>query len=180
MSTDGRSAPQRILDVASALIAERGIDAVSMTEVAAAAQVSRATLYRYYSDRAALDAAIVRHEAVRIGTEAIVAAQRYPERDRTVEGVLDVVRMVRTTPALAAWFTPGRAAESARLAGDREVVAAACADLVDDPEDARWVVRQVLSLLCQPGADDADERRQLRRYLAPMVGPLMRDVRSGA
>ena len=50
---------QRILDVATALIEERGIEHVSMADVAEAAQVGMGTLYRRFGDRAGLAIALL-------------------------------------------------------------------------------------------------------------------------
>ena len=41
--------------------------------------------------------------------------------------------------------------------------------VVDDPDDARWLVRVILSLLTVPGRDEADERAMVERYVAPRV-----------
>jgi AcrR family transcriptional regulator len=50
---------RRILEVAAALVAERGIDHVSMHDVAEAAQVGTGTLYRRFGDRAGLALALL-------------------------------------------------------------------------------------------------------------------------
>ncbi|HWT93982.1 MAG TPA: helix-turn-helix domain-containing protein [Solirubrobacteraceae bacterium] len=50
---------QRILEVATALIEERGIEHVSMADVAEAAQVGTGTLYRRFGDRAGLALALL-------------------------------------------------------------------------------------------------------------------------
>lgn len=49
----------RILAAAEALFAERGVDAVSMDDVAAAAGVGKGTLYRRFGDKAGLGVAIL-------------------------------------------------------------------------------------------------------------------------
>jgi AcrR family transcriptional regulator len=54
----------RILEVASVLIAERGIDHVSMQDVAEAAKVGTGTLYRRFGDRAGLALALLQEETV--------------------------------------------------------------------------------------------------------------------
>lgn len=56
---------QRIADAAAALIAERGYDAVSMTEVARAADISEQTLYNYFG--AKQDLVLDRAEQIRDG-----------------------------------------------------------------------------------------------------------------
>jgi AcrR family transcriptional regulator len=53
-------ARQRILEAAAELIGQRGITALSMDELAIAAGVSRATVYRLYPSKAALFGEIVR------------------------------------------------------------------------------------------------------------------------
>lgn len=49
----------RILDAAARLIAERGVESLSMDDVAAAAGVGKGTLYRRFGDKAGLGVAIL-------------------------------------------------------------------------------------------------------------------------
>lgn len=53
---------ERVLDAARRLFAERGVDDVSMDEIAAAAQVGKGTLYRRFGDRASLALALLEAE----------------------------------------------------------------------------------------------------------------------
>lgn len=166
----GRLAAERILDAAAGLFAERGVGAVGMAEVAGAAGCSRATLYRYFADREELHTAFVHREARRVGREVAAAVDGLDDPGRLVtEAVLDAVRRVRATPALAAWFAGGDAARTAALAQSSAVVESLGATVVDDPDDARWLVRVILSLLTVPGRDEADERAMVERYVAPRV-----------
>lgn len=50
---------RKVLDAAACLFAQRGIDAVSMDDVAAAAGVGKGTLYRRFGDRSGLAAALL-------------------------------------------------------------------------------------------------------------------------
>jgi AcrR family transcriptional regulator len=50
---------KRVLDAAAALFAERGVDAVSMDDVVAAAGVGKGTLYRRFGDKSGLAAAVL-------------------------------------------------------------------------------------------------------------------------
>lgn len=165
----GQLAAERILDAAAQLFVEHGVGAVGMGAIARAAGCSRATLYRYFADRDELHTAFVHREARRVGRE-VVAALDGVAPDRLVgEAVLEAVRRVRETPTLAAWFAAGDAARTAALAQSSEVIEALGLSVVADPEDARWLVRVILSLLTVPGRDAADERTMVERYVAPRV-----------
>lgn len=157
-------AVERILDAAGELFAERGVDAVSMAQIAAAAGCSRATLYRYFPDRAALQIAFVHREAVRVG--ALVAAERPGD---LAEAILAALRHVRANPTLLAWFGDRDAAHTADLAQGSEVVEAIGLSMVADADGARWLVRVIVSLLTVPGADAAEERRLVERFVVPVV-----------
>ena len=50
---------RRVLDAAAALFAERGVEAVSMDDVVAAAGVGKGTLYRRFGDKSGLAAALL-------------------------------------------------------------------------------------------------------------------------
>ena len=52
--TRSASAHRRVLDAARRLFAEHGIDATSMDAIAAASGVSKATIYKHWSDKDAL------------------------------------------------------------------------------------------------------------------------------
>lgn len=168
---DRRSpAVERILDAAGELFATHGVDAVSMAQIAAGAGCSRATLYRYFPDRPALQLAFVQREAVRVG--ALVAADlagAHRDADLLVEGVLAALRHVRANPALLAWFSDRDAAHTADLAQGSEVVEALGLSMAADPDAARWLVRVIVSLLTVPGGDESEERRLVERFVAPVV-----------
>lgn len=163
-------AVERILDAAGELFATHGVEAVSMAQIAAGAGCSRATLYRYFPDRPALQLAFVQREAVRVG--ALVAADLAGARrgaDLLVEGVLAALRHVRANPALLAWFGDRDAGHTADLAQGSEVVEALGLSVAADPDAARWLVRVIVSLLTVPGRDAAEERRLVERFVAPVV-----------
>lgn len=153
--------PERILDAAAALFAERGVNAVGMGEVAAAAGCSRATLYRYFADRHELHRAFVHREARRIG--------RLLPADDLTEAVLTAVREVRARPELLAWFGTADAGTTASLALSSEVIDGLGLSAVGDPDLARWLVRVIVSLLMVPGRDEAEERRLVARFVVPVL-----------
>jgi len=160
------AAEERVLDAAGELFAERGVDAVAMGEIATAAGCSRATLYRYFPDRTALQRAFVQREAVRVG--ALVAADTAGSGSVT-DAVLSALRHVRAAPTLATWFRAGDAGRTAGLAHESEVVAALGLTVVPDQDAAQWLVRVIVSLLTVPGGDEADERRLVERFVVPVL-----------
>ena len=66
--SDDWPARQDVLSVSSALFAERGYYSVSMDEIAAAADISRATLYRYFNTKAKILAELTT-SALDLGTQ---------------------------------------------------------------------------------------------------------------
>lgn len=163
-------AAQRILDAAADLFVERGVAGVGMAEIAHAAGCSRATLYRYFTDRGQLHVAFVHREAARVG-ELVAAELREIDdpAERVTAAVLGAVRQVRSTPTLAAWFRDGDASLAAELAQSSAVIEALGVPVVGDAAAARWTVRVILSLLTMPGRDEADERAMVERFVAPSV-----------
>jgi AcrR family transcriptional regulator len=73
LSSETRS---RILETAWEHVRERGVDAVSVKEIAAAAGVSRQLIYFHYGNRAGLLLAMARHQDRRSGFGHRVAAAR--------------------------------------------------------------------------------------------------------
>jgi AcrR family transcriptional regulator len=161
-------AAERILDAADEQFAARGIGAVSMADVAAAAGCSRATLYRYFADRHELHLAYVHREARRIAAEitADVARFRSP-RTRLAAGILAAVRRVRESPSLSAWFGAADAGRTAELAQSSAVIEALA--MGEDPLAARWAVRVIVSLLIAPGRSQAEERELVERFVVPVL-----------
>jgi AcrR family transcriptional regulator len=175
-------AADRILDAAERLWTERDQASVGMNEIARAAGCSRATLYRYFDSREALRTAYVHRETRRLGRAVMneIAATEDP-RERLIGGIMTTLRMVRSGPALAAWFTTTRPPIGGELAGQSEVITALTAAFLNSlgPEHdrrvverrARWVVRVLTSLLMFPGRDEADEREMIEEFVVPTVTP---------
>ena len=174
-------AADRILDAAEQLFADDDPASVGMNEIAKAAGCSRATLYRYFDNREALRTAYVHRETRRL-SEAIkdrIGGIEDP-RQRLVAGITTTLRLVRESPALAAWFVITRPPIGGELAEQSDVIAALAAAFVnslgaDHPATVesrgRWLVRVITSLLIFPGHDEADERAMLTEFVAPVVVP---------
>jgi AcrR family transcriptional regulator len=167
------SAADRILAAAGELFAEQGIAAVGMADVAAAAGCSRATLYRYFENRGALQLAFVHREAHRIVTDvaAGTAGIRDPHR-RRVEAILATVEAVRSDPQLAAWLRSDNAATLQQILDSSEIVDGFVRAFLPSGADAaagRWVLRTILSYVVLPGRDADEERRQVTEFVVPRV-----------
>lgn len=107
---------ERLREVALALVGERGFDAVSIDDIAAAADVSKTTFYRYFETKedvvlgkasgnlevlqAALDEQALDVPAVDAARHAFGMLGRWMQEDRAQKVVVD--RLTRTTPSLAA------------------------------------------------------------------------------
>lgn len=176
------AAVDRILDAAERLYTERDQDSIGMNEIARAAGCSRATLYRYFENREALRTAYVHREARRLGRAIRQHIDGIDDpRERLVASIAATLQLVRSSPALAAWFATTRPPLGGELAGQSEVITALAAAFVSSLglEDAavverraRWMVRVITSLLLFPGRDDAEERAMLEEFVVPVVTPL--------
>lgn len=172
-------AAERILDAAARLFAERGVGATQMGDIAKAAGCSRATLYRYFDNRQAVQLAFVHREARRIGARVTEEIRGIDDPgERAVAGVAASLREVRADPLLIAWFRPDDAGLAIEIAQTSQVIEAIAASLfgtetpVGDGDLsllARWLTRVIVSLLTVPGRDEAEEREMLRRFVAPLV-----------
>jgi AcrR family transcriptional regulator len=176
------AAIERILDAAGQCFAERGVTRTTIGDIASAAGCSRPTIYRYFEDRDALRTAFVHREARRVGTGIAVGVDATADpATRLVDAVLAALEAVRGDPILAAWFNGEARSTATDLAASSQVIEAMTASFLGDPTDedtrdrARWTVRIILSLLNHPGADQAEERRLLERYLAPVVAKATSD-----
>ncbi|HWV26626.1 MAG TPA: helix-turn-helix domain-containing protein [Aeromicrobium sp.] len=168
------AATERILDAAETLYAEHGLNGISMDAVAQAAGCSRATLYRYFDNRQALQFAFAHREALRI---VEVVANRLEKIDdplqRAVEAVMGAIGEVRAKPSLLSWVVPGEAGQVSQVLRESPLIESFTARFVGGRDDipdldlARWVLRCIVSFLAVPGENTAEERRLIERFLAP-------------
>ncbi|MGP2436701.1 TetR/AcrR family transcriptional regulator [Streptomyces sp. JW3] len=142
---------QVLSDTAVRLFLERGFDAVSVAEVAAAAEVSKPTLFRYFpakEDLVLYRIADHEGEAARVaaeGPDPVTALRRHflagLDRCDPVTGlndhpdVLAFHRLLYGTPALAA-----------RVSGYQERSEAALADALGGDLDARLAAGQIIAV----------------------------------
>jgi AcrR family transcriptional regulator len=153
---------QDVLAASSALFAERGYYAVGMEEIAAAADVSRATLYRYFSTKAEILAELTRRAVTEIEGQA--AALQGLAAGALTEWMLGYVRFHRTySGVIRAWFDGTVAEQLSDASVDHGIGAIHCAveallNTVDlpvgiDPHVAGAVFMAVLGRMTEPTAD---------------------------
>ncbi len=169
----GSPIPQDVLSVSSALFAERGYYAVGMEEIAAAAGVSRATLYRYFSTKDTILAELTRRAVVEIERHA--AALPAMAAESFTEWMLGYVRFHRAyRGVIRAWFDGTVADQLADADVDHGIGAihqavSALVSTVDlpagiDVDVAAAVFVAVLGRMSEPtaaSAPDSDERAAL-------------------
>lgn len=103
IESSGSPIPQDVLSVSSALFAERGYYAIGMEEIAAAADVSRATLYRYFSTKDKILAELTRRAVAEIEEHA--ATLPAMAAGSLTEWMLGYVQFHRTyRGVIRAWF----------------------------------------------------------------------------
>jgi AcrR family transcriptional regulator len=170
IEASGSPIPQDVLSVSSALFAERGYYAVGMEEIAAAADVSRATLYRYFSTKDKILAELTRRAVAEIEEHA--AALPATAADSLTEWMHGYVRFHRTyRGVIRAWFDGTVAEQLSDADVDHGIGAifqavAALLSTVDlpagvDADVAAAVFAAVLGRMSEPTgaiASDSDER----------------------
>lgn len=192
MSVTPPSARERILDAAEACLRRDGIRRTTAAGVALEAGVSRAWLYRHFSDKATLlSAALIRRDeafwteaqhlvdaadgfAAKV-TAAVVMSRAAPLgplatelRDREPDAFAAVIGTYvdDIVPGLA-WFWRAQLAtgvDSGELRADLDVDSA-----------AEWVMRLIVSLVSVPGeAVDIDDAESIRGYLETYLMPALR------
>jgi len=191
--TDIDAARGRLVDAAAACLDRFGLAKTTLEDVAAAAQVSRATIYRYFANRDELVLAVVLRELDRSydhSLDEFVADAESPEAmgDAVVAASAYLLATIRSNPKLQIFLNREGAAA---VAGASEAFFTAIAaqlrpylepaqqrglirgDL-DLAEASEWILRCILSLLTVDGPvhrDLDDERRLLATYLVPALVP---------
>ena len=176
----------RIVDGAEACIRRYGLRRVSMSEVAVAAGVSRASVYNHFADRDAVVAAVLHRAAERfvasseptvrrrrtlagqVAEAALFIRAHRGDPDHTVtpggEELLATLLTVQTDGLIARWidFWLPFLADAERRGEIR-------AD-IDHRQAAEWIVRIMLSLAVMPSASvDLDNPAAVRAFVTEFI-----------
>lgn len=170
----------RILAATVEVIAARGLERLSMTEISQAAGISRQTLYRYFASKEVLIEGVIRDFKQRIGDSLYAAIEADPSLDgrlRAVSGYNSDERdrrrmeaLLRSEPAFMLRFLQGYAEEASVLVGHalRPFLDAAEREhgvVIDRNLVAETLTRLRLSLFLVPGSDDLEYSRRVVRAL---------------
>jgi AcrR family transcriptional regulator len=176
---DGEVAVDRILDAAGRTFADHGVQKATMIDVARTAGCSRATLYRYFPNQAALHLAFVHRATLRIA-ERLADDRRAGAPASLADRIVAGIAAVRADPLLAVWFAPENMAVPIALSRNSELLRAMSTGLVDQagagplpPEEiarrGEWLLRCIVSLLAMPGTDDEAERALVESFVVPVL-----------
>ena len=180
----------RILDATESCLERFGLAKTTVEDVAQAAGLSRATVYRQFGNRDALLLAVAARDAERVASQAAIFLQRFDDVGSwLVEGILFCLREIPRRPLLALFLTPQELGTASRLVLTSERMLAIGSEILRPMfEPARragllaedleldslieWVLRILMSYLAVPGPPSRTEddlRRQLRTLLLPAV-----------
>jgi AcrR family transcriptional regulator len=178
------------LDAAESCYTRFGPAKTTVEDVAQAAGVSRATLYRHFKTRDQLLLAVIVREAGRLAAEAELQLRRFDDVGSwIVEGMLLCLREIPSRPLLAMLFAPEEVGVASRLVLTSERLLEIGAGILRpmfEPARRRgllresvrieelmeWVLRVLLSYLTVPShlaRTDAELRHLLRVMILPAV-----------
>lgn len=184
------SARTRLIDAAEECFQRYGVAKTTVEDVAKTANVSRATVYRYFDGRDALILGVLEREGGRFMKRVEHRLGRQPDiASAIVEGVLFTVKSVKGDPHLALLFAPEAVGLTINVPGATEMMFKIATsflrpmlDAADEAgqlrpgltidEVAEWILRAVLSLLTtEPPVrrSAADQRRFLKTFLVPSI-----------
>ena len=104
--TKAKPVRERLLDAAEGCLEQFGPQKTSMEDVARAAGMSRATVYRYFENRDALLSGVASRQAAALATEALGYLAQFDNiSDWLVEGLLFTLREIPKRPVFASLVT---------------------------------------------------------------------------
>ena len=187
--TDARAA---ILTAAEECFARYGIAKTTMEDVAKAASMSRATVYRYFADRESLIAESVVRRARANMSRARAHITRWPTvEERIVEGICQDIRKGHLDPMVNRLVSPESMALSMQLLGESgraiELTHELWGPILADEQAAgniradldlrmlsEWISELEIMYISQYGTDDnalERVREKLRAFVVPALLP---------
>jgi AcrR family transcriptional regulator len=189
-ASDPASGRERTLDAAEACLHRFGLAKTTIEDVAQAAGLSRATVYRQFGNRDGVLLAVAARDAEQTASAAELYLQQFDDVGSwIVEGMLFCLREIPKRPVLAQFLAPQEFGAASRLILTSERMLAIGAEMLRPMfEPARregllalnleldslmeWVLRILMSYLAAPGPPsrtEEDLRQLLRVLLLPAV-----------
>jgi AcrR family transcriptional regulator len=189
---------ERVLAAADGCFQRFGIAKTTMEDVARAASISRATLYRYFADRESLLTESVRRRArLNMKTARTYFSRRTTIEDKIAGGITRNVRQGKRDPLVRLLVSPEEMALAARLLERSGLASELTRELwhpvlreaqangeiaadVDIAELCDWIAHLEIMFISQ--ADDTPEglawvRRMVEHFVVPAITP--RNTRPG-
>lgn len=187
---DTDAARERLLDAAEASFVRYGVMKTTIEDVAAFANVSRATVYRYFAGRDELILGVLVRDGGRFLEVLGRRLDLAPDLETAiVEGVLQTVAAVELDENLGLLFAPGTVGLTTSIAGAADALFGMTARFLrpyfekgraegtlraglDLDEAAEWTLRTILTLITVEGPrkrTEADLRGFLQTYLVPAL-----------
>jgi AcrR family transcriptional regulator len=183
---------ERVLDAAETCFQREGVTRSTVDSIAAAAGISRATLYRSFAGRNELVLAVLMREVDRITGQLITSILQFDSAEDVItEGIIIAVRTVRDNRTLSMLFGPDAAAVTGRIAGSSEALLGRARHFgrillgtlspdarsrlrpqLGTDEVADHLVRVVLGFVVLPTPDhwsELDLRRYIRTFVVPAI-----------
>jgi len=183
-----------LVDAAIRCIEENGPDRLRVEEVVATAGVSRATFYRYFTDKEELLVEVMARNSMRLAeelTDLLVSAPPAgtPLADVVIDGIMAAVRMVRNDPFSAQFFDPRSAGLTSRLAAATSMISGLIAASMTDqtvsgafsgtfrsdlsiPQIAEWITLVIVAVLTSDldeHKSEAELKAMLEAFLLPAI-----------
>lgn len=134
---------RRLLDLAADLFIERGYAAVSIRDIASAAQLTNGAVYGHFRSKGQLFVEVIRWKLAE-RDEAIDFTKAAADPERAVELMYDEryrdIRLLEVDAAAAARHDPDVAAGLAELYGERNQRIRDAVGDVRDPDSATWLI----------------------------------------
>ena len=186
---DTREARRRIIDAAEASFARFGLVKTTVDDIAEAANISRATVYRYFSGaRDELVLAVVERQLRQFANDRVRKTSRDSSfADVAVDAVLFTAKAAREQPMLAILWEPEAARLTGAIMGTSQVLHDATREMLrpafergkelgtvrqdlDLDRAVEWIIRMVISFASNPsGRSTAEDRRFLQDFLVPAL-----------
>ena len=180
---------EQIFDAATVCFDRYGLRRATMDDVAAAAGVSRKTVYNYFDNKSSLLSEVIEREARRVADEARAGlSPKLRAGDLVVEAELALLDAARRSPYVSLLLGPDAITLTAEVVDHSDRIAhvqrdywypileplrdAGALRVRDLAELVEWLTFFHFVLVARPATFDGDDnrtRRMLRRYLLPAL-----------